>query len=65
MYRTYENPWALEARAKQAQEELNNAIYEGYSEQAIADLYNEAEELRQMANQAWQDDEASELGLDY
>ena len=61
MYRQYENPHKVEKLLMEAEERLQQAKDDpNYDEDALIDLYNEVESLRERVNFAWQDDEYDE-----
>ena len=53
MYRSYENPYELEARLKEAKERLARSPHD-------EDLAEEVAELEERVNFAWQDDAEGE-----
>lgn len=70
MYRQYEDPWKLQDRLKEAQEQLEKAKLEDPENiDLIIDLVEEVESLKERINFAWQDQEydenyAHEMGYD-
>lgn len=56
MYRSYEDPLALEEQLEKAEQRLNEAKKSGNDEE-IADATLAVHELRDRVNFAWQDDE--------
>lgn len=57
MYRQYENPYNLEKRLKEAEEELHKAYALGADMYEIMDIEMEIADLKDRINFAWQDDE--------
>jgi phage shock protein A len=60
MYRTYENPRALENELKQAKQELAALLgsYAVIDDDEVMDLQERIADLEERVNFAWQDDEA-------
>ena len=57
MYRHYENPYELEKRLKELEEELQEAYSLGADMYDLEDIAMEIAELKDRINFAWQDDE--------
>ena len=57
IYRQYEDPYELEKRLKELEEELRQAYALGADSDVLEDLHLEIHELKERINHAWQDDE--------
>ena len=57
MYRSYEDPFKLEDKLKEAREEYTRRMEAGEDIEALMDLAIEINELEERVNFAWQDDE--------
>lgn len=65
MFRQYEDPYKVEQMLKDAERELSDAKARGDDVEALIDLANEVESLRERVNFAWQDDEYDEMNASY
>ena len=59
-YRRYEDPHKVRKLLEEAQKSLEEAEQEGREPEALIDLYEEVESLKERLNFAWQDEEYDE-----
>lgn len=64
MYRQYENPYTLEEKLAELENELQQAYASGADDE-LEDLEFEIAELKDRINFAWQDDEYDHEGGEY
>ena len=64
MYRQYEDPYKIQKRFADVQQELEEASINGADLDMLKELYDEVESLRERLNFAWQDDEAEVEGYE-
>ena len=64
MYRQYENPYKIQKRLVDVQQELEEASINGADLDMLKELYDEVESLRERLNFAWQDDKAEVEGYE-
>lgn len=57
MYRSYENPWALEDLLEEVMEDYREALESDADEEVLIGLSEYIAELKERINFAWQDDE--------
>lgn len=60
MYRSYENPYALEEQLAELKEQYCIAVEEGADDDVLINLSMDINELEERVNFAWQDDEFDE-----